>query len=103
MKMINRCLFTYGAIYPVKKEKIIEIFLENNENIDKVQIIQDKPLPFVNGELAPASYFYSLFTIEELSSDVFKPKIFLVIDKDLDSKEIKLGNNVMIKLMYITV
>jgi len=100
--MINRCLFTYLQIHS-DKEDIIDNFLKNNEDIYESQIIKDKPLPFVNGELAPAEYFYSLFTIEELASDDFKPKVFLVIDEDLDGKFIEIGNMKIVIFKYIQV
>ena len=69
-------------------------------DIVESQIIKDKPLPFVNGELAPAEYFYSLFSIEELSSDDFKPKVFLVIDESLDEKFIEIGNMKIVIFKY---
>ena len=100
MKM-NRCLFTYLNMYPKKEKEIIDNFLKNRDIIE-TQIITDRPLPFINGELAPAEYFYSLFTIEELKSENFEPKIFLVIDKSLDNKVIKIGDLVLIRLVYIT-
>lgn len=102
IKMINRCLFSYLKINP-NKENIIDDFLGKNKEIEESQIIKDKPLPFINGELAPAEYFYSLFDIEELNSEGFEPKIFLVIDKELDEKCIQIGELVIIKLLYIDV
>ena len=102
IKMINRCLFTYLQIHSDKKY-IIDDFLGNNKEIVASQIIKDKPLPFVNGKLAPAEYFYSLFTIEELASDNFKPKVFLVIDESLGGKSIKIGNMDIVLFKYIQV
>ena len=102
--VMNRCFFTYIEMYPKKTKEIIIEFLSNNNNIKLSQIILKKPLPFVNGKLAPAEYFYSLFTIEELADiENFKPKVFLVIDKSLDGKEIKIGDKVFVKLVYVDV
>ena len=102
--MINRCLFSYLSMFSDKENSIVNIFLKNSD-YEKSQLILDKPLPFINGKLAPAKYFYSLFEIEELNKNIkdFKPKIFLVIDKDLDGKEIKIGNLVIIKLVYVPI
>ena len=101
---MNRCFFTYSKIYPDKIEKLINKFIKDTKNIAKSQIIIDKPLTFINGKLAPAEYFYSLFTIEELADiENFKPKVFLVIDKSLDGKEIKIGDKVLVKLVYVDV
>ena len=100
--MINRCLFTYLKIHSDKKY-IIDDFLGNNKEIVASQIIKDKPLPFVNGKLAPAEYFYSLFTIEELASDDFKPKVFLVIDESLDGKFIEIGDMKIVIFRYVEV
>jgi len=96
IKMMNRCLFSYLTMFPEKQDEILE-------GRDRTQIILDKPLPFINGELAPAKYFYSLFSIKELNSKDFKPKIFLVIDEKLGGREIKIGELVIIKLLYIDV
>ena len=101
--MIIRCLCLYLQFYPNKETKIIKNFLENNENIVASRIIKDKPLPFVNGELAPAEYFYSLFTIEELNSEEFKPKVFLVIDESLDGKFIEIGDMKIVVFKYVKV
>ena len=101
---MNRCFFTYIKMYPNKTKEIIIEFLSNSNNIKLSQIILNKPLPFVNGKLAPVEYFYSLFTIEELSCiENFKPKVFLVIDKSLDGKEIKIGDKVLVKFVYVDV
>jgi len=101
--MINRCLFSYLSMFS-EKNSIVNDFLKNSD-YEESQLILDKPLPFVNGKLAPAEYFYSLFKIEELNKNIedFKPKIFLVIDEDLDGKEIKIGNLVIIKLVYVPI
>ena len=101
--MIIRCLCLYLQFYPDKEKKIIKKFLENNKDIVESQIIRDKPLPFIEGELAPAEYFYSLFTIEELASGDFKPKVFLVIDKNLDGKFIEIGEMKIVLFKYIQV
>jgi hypothetical protein len=83
-------------MYPEKKDKILK-------DIDTTSAILDKPLPFINGKLAPAEYFYSLFTIEELNTKDFKPKIFLVIDEELGGKEIKIGDLTIVRLLYIEI
>ena len=98
---MNRCLYTYLQIHTDKKKENFTKYIE-----DKSQIIENKPLPFINGKLAPASYFYDLFSIgdlnsEKLNNEEFKPKIFLVIDKKLDGKIIKIGDLVLIRLVYV--
>ncbi len=101
---MNRCWVSYCMINKPSKEwqvKVIQKKLKENPELKPSHLISKKLLPFTNGKLAPAQYFYSLFTIEELNNKDFKPKIFLVIDKELDGKCIKIGNLIIIKLIYI--
>ena len=98
---MNKCLYTYLTICS-NREKLKNKIIEEKKTIEN-QIIWDKPLPFINGKLAPAEYFYNLFTIKELKSENFKPKIFLVIDKKLDGKTIKIGELTIVELKYIEV
>jgi len=105
---MNSCLFTYSYIINgFEDNKAIKWFDEQKNYFEeknpeyKNYHIARTLLPFKNGNLAPAQYFYSLFTIEELNNKDFKPKIFLVIDKELDGKCIKIGNLIIVKLIYI--
>ena len=100
--MINRCLFSYLNMFSEKKESIVNNFLQNNSEYEESQLVLDKPLPFTNGKLADVEYFYSFFEIEDLNKiiDEFKPKIFLVIDKTLGGEEIKIGDLVIVRLVY---
>jgi len=110
---MNKCLFTYAYIINgFTDEKAVKWFdekkndfKEKNPEYKNYKILKTL-LPFQNGELAPAKYFYSLFTIKELkliNTKKFKPKIFLVIDEDLGGQCIKLGECEIIKLVYIEV
>lgn len=88
--MLSNCVFTYVFLWSTY----------NNRNCNNVfsglvkkltppiaGTIVNKPIPLVNGELAPVSWYYSLFTEKELGDALekhnspFPTKTFLVFEE----------------------